>query len=262
MKKLFLLLLLMPSFSFAALGPDDNLIVLGERVGLVTKTTTLKELEDYFAKSGKPEQIKTHLDDIGRVDFIPACQTTIYPKTPKELTILWKIEDKYLSLNELIDDATQQKWNKKCSKIARSQPIRNIDITGYSGDDGMLVPFSYHTANGLRAMLSVTQMNELNGIPTRYDLFYSSAPEYTGLDFKGRKYGGYLFGDIQYWPDEGSSREVQEAEEKLIREILDKRLGDKNYKDDPTKPYLPKRFEDKIFLVYLTVYFERQDNAI
>lgn len=252
MKKLFLLMLLMPTFALAALGPDDDLIVLGERVGIVTKTTTLKELEEHFSKSGKSEQIKTYLVDVGEGEL--ACQTEIYPQTPKQAKIIWKTSYDRLGLDEstrIADDSEQKKWDLKCREYVESTTIERVELLGnYSGVLNKRVPFSYHTADGLRSELNITQLNKLNGSPTRYTILCQCCGD-NSLTFGKGKYSGYLYGYIE--------PQLSKKEEERVRKIFKRRYSVDGYIDDETKPNLPKSIEDKIILVGLQVYLEKNE---
>lgn len=69
----------------AALGPDDRLIVPGERVGAVTQETTEDDLVKRF---GQPNVVRRLVPDGDDGEF--SCAIALMPKTSRELILRWR----------------------------------------------------------------------------------------------------------------------------------------------------------------------------
>ena len=96
----------------ASLGPDDNLIIPGERVDMITKDTTEAEL---IAKLGKGN-VRRVVDDTWG-DGERRCVTWVFPNQDKELVIFWKEwQSDYMNESEI----------KSCFMVPAFQKIESI----------------------------------------------------------------------------------------------------------------------------------------
>lgn len=175
----FLLALSLPVAAHAALGPDDELIIPGERVGLVTKTTTEDELKNYLGDSYKRVAIP-----VG--EGYCRAGSMIYEGSVNELLLIWRDYDNSMEF-PCSDDPDNAEVKEKLRTANFSKPD-SVKIT--------IADSAYHTETGIRIGLSVADLEKALGKGFTFSGF--------GWDYGGRIYYNempeYLSGELTYGP--------------------------------------------------------------
>jgi hypothetical protein len=135
--------LLAASSAHADLGTNDNLIVPGTRVGLVTANTTESELKVAL----KPGEYKRALIDVGE----GYCRhgSVLYPGTEKEISIVWKSEGQ--DVDCMPESASLQTLEDEDSYA--NPAYAKIDNKG----------LAWHTQEGIKTGLTVAELQKING---------------------------------------------------------------------------------------------------
>lgn len=172
--------MLLAAPAHAALGPDDELIVPGERVGLVTKNTTEQELINHLGASYRRTAIP-----IG--EGYCSAGSIIYEGTVNELLIIWR-DSANSNMEFQCSDDPENADVKKALEGAKFERPDLVKIT--------LADSAYHTQDGIRIGIPVTDIEKIVGKPFSFSGF--------GWDYGGRIYNGalpdFLSGDLTYGP--------------------------------------------------------------
>lgn len=132
----------------APAADDDTLIVPGERVGFITRSTTEADIQ----KRLEPSQYRRDLIDVGEGEGRRAL--ILFPNSDREIAILWKSDKETLSPGQW-----EAAWNN-APALERPEYI-------------LIVPPNspWHTAEGVRVGVTMKKLETINGGPFTFNGF-------------------------------------------------------------------------------------------
>ncbi len=225
LSKLALSILLVYSSAFAAeaASQTDNLIVPGERVGILTPAITETELKRVLPEN----QIRRILYDVGEGEY--HCATEVFPNSEKAATIIWG-SDKALYEPYKDGDASQ----KRCDAVPPLYDAQFVAIEKSS--------FYWRTVNGIGAGMNLMQLEKANHAPITFSICEC---DYGGnvMNWNKGKFSPNLYMHLDYY----SKGDLQPSLERYITKP--------NQGVDSTD--VPSKLKSKISIEKIIVYFDK-----
>ena len=227
--KLALSLLLVCSSAFAAEAASqaDNLIVPGERVGILTPSITETELKRILPEN----QIRRILYDVGEGEY--HCATEVFSNSEKAAAIIWG-SDK--ALYEPYKDGDTSK--KRCDALP---PLNDAQFVAIEKGSTY-----WRTAKGIGVGMDLKQLEKANNAPVTFSICEC---DYGGnvLNWNKGKFSPSLYMHLDYY----SKADLQSSLEHYVTK------PDQGV--DSTD--VPSKLKSKITIEKIIVYFDKTNSS-